>query len=326
MESSTCLKADMPTKTESSLSSVATSADISITCDPETAPSTDIPPLDTSPRGWLTVVGGFTCSFASFGWATSIGVFQAYYSTHQLHAYTASAIGWIPSVETAFLFLGVCVFGALFDYLGPTVLLIVGTVLHVGGLLGLANSKTYTQIFVTQSVVSAAGTGAIFVAGATAVGTWFHARRGLALGLVSSGSAVGAVIGTATIPILFEKIGFSWTIRAVALTYFVLMGVAIATISRRPQMGAGTAPPPLRVSQLLPVSLLKSGPVLALAFACFFFNLGFFIPYDYVVVEARDAGATQQSANNLLVILSATRYVPWYIHDFGVTMRDCHQD
>ncbi|KAI0149831.1 MFS general substrate transporter [Hypoxylon sp. NC0597] len=281
-------------------------------------PQDDLPPLDTSPRGWLAVVGGFACLFVSFGWITCIGVFQAYYSTHQLRDYNASTIGWIPSAETFMLFLGVPIFGGLFDRLGPTVILIIGTVLHVGGLLGVANCQTYGQIFAAQSIVSAMGTGAIFVAGTTAVGTWFRARRGLALGLVSAGSALGAVIGTAVIPVLFNRIGFPWTMRAVALTYFVFLVVAIATTTRRPRPAAD-APAPFRISQLIPVSLLQSGPVLTLAIACFFYFLGVFIPYNYLVVEAEDAGDGEQSANNLLVILSATstvgRVMPGWLGD-----------
>ncbi|KAI1080448.1 MFS general substrate transporter [Whalleya microplaca] len=278
----------------------------------------DLPPLDTSPRGWLAVIGGFACLFVSFGWITCIGVFQAYYSTHQLREYSASTVGWIPSAETFLLFLGVPIFGGLFDRLGPTVILVIGTVLHVGGLLGVANCTAYGQFFAAQSVVSAMGTGAIFVAGTTAVGTWFQARRGLALGLVSAGSALGAVIGTAVIPVLFDRIGFPWTMRAVALTYFVLLVVAIATTSRRPQPKAHSAAP-FRMANLTPVSLLGPGPVLTLSIACFFYFLGVFIPYNYLVVEAEGAGDGQHSANNVLVILSATstvgRVMPGWLGD-----------
>ncbi|OTA99694.1 hypothetical protein M426DRAFT_67314 [Hypoxylon sp. CI-4A] len=277
-----------------------------------------LPPLDRSPRGWLAVVGGFACLFVSFGWITCIGVFQAYYSTHQLRDYSASTIGWIPSAETFLLFLGVPIFGGLFDRLGPRVILVIGTVLHVGGLLGTANCRTYGQFFAAQSIVSAMGTGAIFVAGTTAVGTWFHARRGLALGVVSAGSALGAVIGTAVIPVLFDSIGFPWTMRAAALTYFVLLVVAIATLTRRPQ----ATPPsrkPFRISQLVPVSLLRQRPVLTLAIACFFYFLGVFIPYNYLVVEAQDAGDSYHASNILLVILSATstvgRVMPGWLGD-----------
>jgi len=272
-------------------------------------------PLDTSLRGWLAVIGGFASLFVSFGWVTCIGEFQAYYSTHKLAGYGASTIGWIPSAETFFLFLGVPIFGGLFDHLGPTVLFVVGTALHVGGLLGLANSDTYVQIFFTQGVISAIGTGAIFVAGTTAVSTWFKTRRGLALGLASSGSAVGSVTGTAVIPVLVENIGFAWTMRAVALVYFVLMAVAIAITSSRPQPSnnnngeKSTLPAPFRISQLVPVSPLRSVAVSTLAAACFFYFVGIYIPFNYIKVEALNRGDGANSANNLLVILNTLRYV-----------------
>lgn len=285
-------------------------SDPSVHVPTDTVNDDGLPPLDTSPRGWLAVVGGFACLFVSFGWMTCIGVFQAYYGSHQLSNYSASTVGWIPSTESFLLFLGVPIFGGLFARLGPTVILIIGTILHVGGLLGVASCHTYGQIFATQSVVSAIGTGAIFVAGTTAVGTWFHARRGLALGIVSAGSALGALIGTAVIPVLFDRIGFPWTMRAVALTYFVLLIVAIATTTRRP-LPADHPHNPFRISHLAPVSLLGHSPVLILAIACFFYFLGVFIPYNYIVVEAEDAGDGVRSSNNLLVILSATRYVDY---------------
>ncbi|KAI0194224.1 major facilitator superfamily domain-containing protein [Astrocystis sublimbata] len=177
---------------------------------------------------------------------------------------------------------------------------------------------TYVQIFFTQSVISAAGTGAIFVAGTTATGTWFQARRGLALGIVSAGSALGAVVGTAVIPVLLDHIGFPWTIRAVALTYFVLLLVAIATTSRRPRP-ANSVVPPFRLSRLLAVSLLKPGPVLALALSCFFYFLGVFIPINYVTVDAEAHGNGRQLANDLLVTLNTTstigRIVPGWLGD-----------
>ncbi|XXH04084.1 2-oxoglutarate-dependent dioxygenase asL3 [Hypoxylon texense] len=286
--------------------------------DPVTHDDDGLPPLDRAPRGWLAVVGGFCCLFVSFGWITCIGVFQAYYSTHQLSQYSASTVGWIPSAETFLLFLGVPIFGGLFDRLGPTVILIIGTILHVAGLIGTANCTTYSQFFASQSVVSAMGTGAIFVAGTSAVGTWFQARRGLALGVVSAGSALGAVIGTAVIPVLFNRIGFPWTMRATALTYFVLMVVAILTTKSRPKR----TPPvkaKLRISQLIPIPLLRHRPVLTLAIACFFYFLGVFIPYNYIVAESQDAGDSESAANVLLVILSATstvgRVMPGWLGD-----------
>ncbi|KAI1818012.1 MFS general substrate transporter [Poronia punctata] len=275
-------------------------------------------PLDTSPRGWLAVAGGAISLFVAFGWLTCMGEFQAYYSEHQLQNYTSSTIGWIPSAETYFLFLGVPFFGGLSDRLGPRALLVLGTALHVGGLLGLAQSKNYAEIFLTQGIVSAVGAGAIFVAGTTAVSTWFRARRGLALGLASAGSAVGAIVGTAVIPVLMDNLGFAWTMRIVALTYFVLMVPATILTTSRPRP-EGASLPPFRVSQLVPVSPLRSGAVSTLAVAAFFYYFAIYIPSNYIKIEALDRSDSPNAANNLLVILNATgllgRILPGWLGD-----------
>jgi MFS family permease len=145
---------------------------------------------------WSVVFGAWCSLFVSFGWITCIGLFQTYYQTDQLRTYSPSAIGWIPSVETFLLFVGSPVFGKIFDSYGPRWLLIAGTGFHVVGLMMLSLSREYYQIFLAQSVCSAIGASAVFWASNNAVGTWFARRRGLALGIVSSGSSIGGVVGT----------------------------------------------------------------------------------------------------------------------------------
>ncbi|KAI4254197.1 MAG: hypothetical protein L6R42_007295 [Xanthoria sp. 1 TBL-2021] len=69
-------------------------------------------------QAWLVVSGAFCCLFCSFGWVNckptyrplGIGVFQAYYQTHQLSNYSPSTVSWIPSLTVFFMFAGVCRF------------------------------------------------------------------------------------------------------------------------------------------------------------------------------------------------------------------------
>ena len=161
---------------------------------PATKTAGDFP--DGGARAWSVVVGAWFSLFVSFGWITCIGVFQTYYQSHQLRSYSPSAIGWIPSVETFVLFIGSPFFGEVFDSYGPTPLLIFGCFFHVFGLFMLSLSTKYYEIFLAQSVCSAIGASAVFWACNNSVGTWFSRRRGLAMGIVSSGSSVGGVWGT----------------------------------------------------------------------------------------------------------------------------------
>lgn len=154
------------------------------------------PPPDGGCTAWLAVAGAWCGLFVSFGWITCMGVFQAYYQDHQLSNYSPSSISWIPSVETFFLFVIAPFIGKAFDSYGPRPLLIIGSLFHIVGLMMLSLCQQYYQFFLAQSVCSALGAGAIFWACNNSVGTWFQKRRGLALGIVSSGSSVGGVVGT----------------------------------------------------------------------------------------------------------------------------------
>lgn len=55
---------------------------------------------DGGKTAWLTVAGSSACLFVSFGWINCVGVFQEYYSTHQLRQYTESDIAWIPALQS----------------------------------------------------------------------------------------------------------------------------------------------------------------------------------------------------------------------------------
>lgn len=64
-------------------------------------PPEDVPPptfAEGGRRGWLTVLGAFGVQFSTFGYATSYGVYEVYYSETLLRNHTLSEIAWIGSV------------------------------------------------------------------------------------------------------------------------------------------------------------------------------------------------------------------------------------
>src|SRR5271170_7333002 len=80
---------------------------------------------------------------------------------------------------------------------------------------------TYFRLFLisfrSQGVGAGIAVGVLFLPAATVVATWFTRRRAAAMGIVASGSSIGAVI----LPIALEKliplIGFGWSVRVIAL-------------------------------------------------------------------------------------------------------------
>jgi MFS family permease len=227
----------------------------------------------------LVVLGGWFCLFCSFGWINCIGVFQQYYQQHLLLGYASSTISWIPSMEVFMMFLGGPVTGKIFDNYGPRWLLIVGSFLHVFGLMMTSLSTQYYQFILAQGIVSALGASAVFYAAMSSVGTWFFKNRATAFGVMASGSSLGGVIFPIMVSKLIPKIGFPWTMRAVAFTILGMLIIANFTVKSR----LTPRPKPFNVMDfILP---LKEPSFLLLCIASFFFFFGTFLPFNYIILQ-----------------------------------------
>ncbi|KAJ5393234.1 uncharacterized protein N7487_010875 [Penicillium crustosum] len=271
------------------------------------------PPPDGGAQAWLVVLGAFCGLFVSFGWINCIGVFQDYYQTHQLSEFSTSTVTWITSLETFMMFFCGPIFGTMFDSYGPRWILILGTILHVFGLMMASLSTDYYQFILAQGICSPIGASAIFNASVNSVSTWFAKRRGFALGVTASGSSLGGVIFPIMVTQLIPKVGFPWAMRICAFLILFMLGIANLTLkSRLPHR-----PKPFDILNFVrPLAELKFALTLAGAF-CFFW--GMFLPFTFVITQAERYGMSANLAGYLLPILNAAsifgRTLPGYLAD-----------
>ena len=82
-------------------------------------------PEDTFPEGgaraWLVAAGTASVLFATLGYSNCFGIFQAYYTLHQLEGETPDNISWIGSTQMVVMFMTGCIAGPLFDRYGANV-------------------------------------------------------------------------------------------------------------------------------------------------------------------------------------------------------------
>lgn len=249
---------------------------------PKSAPSHGINPADFPDGGLeanLVVLGGWLCLFVSFGWINCIGVFQEYYEEHILIGYSSSTVSWIPSMETFMMFFGGPFAGLAFDNFGPRYLLLAGSFFHVFGLMMTSLSTQYYQIFLAQGVCSALGASAIFYSAMSSVGTWFFKNRATAFGVMASGSSMGGVILPIMVSKLIPKIGFGWTMRAVAFMFLGMLIIANLTVKSR------LTPRPKKVDLMNFINPLKEPAFLILCVSSFFFFFGTFLPFNYIILQ-----------------------------------------
>ncbi|MCJ1445780.1 MAG: hypothetical protein MMC23_006285 [Stictis urceolatum] len=295
----------------------------------QSAPPPGIPSPSDFPDGgleaWSVVIGGFFCLFTTFGWINATGIFQEYYQTELLSSYSPSTVAWIVSLETFFMFFGGPFIGWFFDCHGPRLLLLVGSFLHVFGLMMTSLSTQYYQLLLAQGICSPVGASMVFYSAMNSVVTWFFKKRAYALGITAAGSSLGGIIFPIMMTHLIPQIGFPWAMRAAA---FLILGcLVIANLTVRARLPPSPRPFRPRVF-IKPLSEAAFGLLSLSSFLIFF---GLFIPFNYVSLSALSNGMSSNLAQYMLPILNAAsvfgRTLPGYVGDkvgrFNVTITMC---
>jgi len=235
----------------------------------------------------------------SWGWINCIGVFQDYYMENLLKQYSPSTVAWIPATETFFMLATGPIAGFIFDNYGPTRLLMVGTFLHVFGLMMASLSTEYYQFMLSQGVCSAIGACFIFTPAVSCVSTWFFRKRGMAIGLAASGSSLGGVLFPIIVSRMVKETGFPWAMRTCAFLILGLCIFAILTLRSR-------FPPTRRPWSIMAfVTPLKETPMLLITIAAFFFYWGMFPVFSFVTAVGNGRGMSLELAQYLVSILNA---------------------
>ncbi|KAL3475926.1 major facilitator superfamily domain-containing protein [Aspergillus californicus] len=180
------------------------------------------------------LVGAFCGLFASFGWRSGSGFFQAYYAQDQLRDESSSAISWINSTGFFLMYFGACFVGPITHRTGPQPLLLLGSGLHIAGLLGASWCVRLYQFILTQGIISSLGASAVFFISVQTMGRWFETHKAFAIGIGASGVSAGGVIFPLMVKHLIPSIGFAWTMRTVVLVLLVLMLASNLTLRRPP--------------------------------------------------------------------------------------------
>lgn len=175
-----------------------------------------------------------------------------------------------------------------------------------------ARSPELWHFILSFGVVCGAGTSLLFTPSIAAVGHWFKARRGFATGIASTAGGIGGVVYPLMQTSLFDRIGFAWTTRIVALLCLCGCLVSICLIrSRLPPARNATAHPDFRIFRNVPFLLTTVG--------LFLLEFALFIPLSYVSTYAMHQGFDEDFSYHLLPIMNAGsvvgRALPGYYAD-----------
>ncbi len=156
--------------------------------------------------GWVVVGAFFIVGVILCGIQLSFGVFfESIESAFHLNRAETSAVSSVNM-----LLGGVCAFlaGWALDRYGPKIVVLLMGLFTGLSLLLTSQTDSLWQLFITYSLLLAMGTGALFVVPMSAASRWFDKKRGLALGITSSGGGLGIFIMAPFATYLISN--FSW--------------------------------------------------------------------------------------------------------------------
>lgn len=133
-------------------------------------------------------------------------------------------------------------------------------------------------------------------------GHWFSKRRGIALGITTSGSGLGGVIVPIILQRLLPRIGWGWSVRVIG--FIVLALQVVACLCLRPNL------PPKGMTKrdwlkVIDLDGWKDVRFASVTLGSFFIFYGIFIPFYYIESSAKSVGMDPELATYMLSIVNA---------------------
>lgn len=206
---------------------------------PPSAPTTSLaaakPPLF---YGWLIIAAAALIMFMGTGTMFSFGVFlkpiQQEFGWPRAAVSAAFAINWLMLAVSSLIF------GAISDR-STRLVVLIGSVTFGLGLFLAARTTSLWQLYVTFGALPGIATGAFYVPLVSLATRWFTKRRGLAVGLISSGVGTGMVVMPRLSRLLMELYGLRPTLTILSLAGIGIM-VPLALLLRTSPTDLGLQP------------------------------------------------------------------------------------
>jgi MFS family permease len=167
---------------------------------------------------WYSFSVFFVALLKEFGWSRSIGA-----GAFSLFIVLSCLVG--PFV------------GGMVDRFGPKRVIVLGSLILGAGLALCSLIQTWWQFYIFFSAITAMGLGATgWVPNITIIQRRFKEKRGLAIGIVSSGIGIGILVCIPSIQYLIIQVGWRMTYGIMAIFIpLVIISMAISFLKRPPK-------------------------------------------------------------------------------------------
>ena len=271
--------------------------------------------------GWVVVIACFIVATVIYGINYSFGVFLK-----PLGSEFGLTRGAISGVFSVYMLFG-CVFGILggwaLDRYGPRVVALFMGLFTGLSLLLTSQTNAPWQLFITYGLLLPLGTGAAYMVIMATASRWFDKKRGLALGIASSGAGLGTLLMAPFATYLIANVGWRMAYIVVGLIAWLVM-IPLSRLLRKDPAEIGALPDGMKSTssetemeeerredspQLAGFSLLqasKTGSFWLLGAIWLLYSFCYLLVLTHIVPHATDIGIPAMEAAFILSLIGGS--------------------
>ena len=267
--------------------------------------------------GWIVLAASFVIIVFSqgvtFSFAEFMGPLQEEFDA------TWALISWIPAVAGLIHGPSNLYTGWFTDRFGPRTIVIVGAFAIGLGLLLASRAGSPWQLFASYGLMVGFGTSCTYVPLAATASRWFVGRRGLALGIITSGIGFGTVLVPPVAAHLILAHGWRTTYLVIGFTVWVIVVAAALFLKKQPDdvttslrgqiSGQEGHSEPLQLTGLTFRQATRTRALWLLAASLTLFTLTLMMVMYHLVVYAEGLGISKVTAATFLSAIGGANIV-----------------
>ena len=259
------------------------------------------------------VLASFTLTLTACGLNFAFGVYQELYESLDgpFANATAAQIDLIGTLGVSLMTIGAPYASAWTKSYSPRSITIVGGVIFALANILASFSQSLWQFVLTQGLLLGCGTCLAYIPAVTVAPGWFKEKRGLAMGIVLSGTGIGGTIWAPVLRALNVGIGFRNTLRLTGVLSAILIAASGSILKWHPETEARhRLETPSGGSRLRPPlvnwQIVRSRTFLAQAAGAFFQAAAYYTPVYFISTYARTLGYSATTGATFIALSNAT--------------------